>query len=215
MSGPNTPSKPPGTSWRAYEICYARELFRRLGLMKILIRLAELMERKGQQRPANTRANPIDSMRVDRCALLAHYLLFEQCFALGIPPSGKKRWIVIAWERCPDKSGIDSWHRDVCNYVVSAEYDHIINNSRALELRRMKERDTSAVHEYFIAKIQHADGCTRYLRIERFPEDYIPTTTRQHSASRVSLSMDSLKERAAPDEVSTVSGWPRHDRVLP
>ncbi|KAF8518555.1 hypothetical protein BU17DRAFT_90905 [Hysterangium stoloniferum] len=116
---------------------------------------------------------------------------------------------------CPDKSGIDSWHRELCNYVVSAEYAHIIENSRALELRRMKERDTSAVHEYFIAKIQHADGCTRYLHIERFPGDYTPTTTsRQHSASHVSSSMDSLKERAASDEVSTVSGWPRHDRVL-
>ncbi|KAF8504195.1 hypothetical protein BU17DRAFT_71637 [Hysterangium stoloniferum] len=181
-----------------------------------------------------------------------------EAVALGIPPSGKKSWIVVAWAignneavkspanlmilthilhqllypspamtfhmadheanlstGCPDKSGIDSWHRDLCNYVISAEYAHIIENSRALELRRMKERDTSAVHEYFIAKIQHADGCTHYLCIERFPEDYTPTTTsRQHSASRVSSSMDSLKEHAASDEVSMVSGWPRHDRVL-
>ncbi|KAF8524105.1 hypothetical protein BU17DRAFT_63463 [Hysterangium stoloniferum] len=34
-------------------------------------------------------------------------------------------------------------------YPPNRAYAHIIENSRALELRRMKERDTSAVHEYF------------------------------------------------------------------
>ncbi|KAF8518847.1 hypothetical protein BU17DRAFT_66240 [Hysterangium stoloniferum] len=111
-----------------------------------------------------------------------------------------------------NKSGIDSWHRDLCNYAVSAEYAHTIDHS--LELGRMKERNTSAVHEYLLAKLQHADGRTLYLRIERFPEDYIPTTTRQRYTSHVSSSMASLKDRGASDEVSTVNGWPRHNRVL-
>ncbi|KAF8516737.1 hypothetical protein BU17DRAFT_67350 [Hysterangium stoloniferum] len=124
--------------------------------------------------------------------------------ALGIPPpSGKKRWIVIARATplrllhmadpeailstgCPDKSGIDPWHRELCNYVVSAEYAHIIDNSRALELRRMKERDTSA---------------TIFLP----PPGNIPALV-SHCRS--------LRECAASDEVSTAGGWPRHDKVL-
>ncbi|KAF8518856.1 hypothetical protein BU17DRAFT_90658 [Hysterangium stoloniferum] len=115
---------------------------------------------------------------------------------------------------CPDRSDVYFWFEQLCNYAMSREYAHIIFNSRALELRRMKERDTSEMQEYFTAKIQHADGCTRYLRIERFPEGYIPTTIRKRYTSHVSSLLNFLDERRASDEVSTVSGWPRHDRVL-
>ncbi|KAF8512595.1 hypothetical protein BU17DRAFT_69144 [Hysterangium stoloniferum] len=113
----------------------------------------------------------------------------------------------------PDKSGINSWHRELGNYVVSVEYAHIIDNSRALELRQMKERDTSAMDKYFIAKLQGAEGYTRHLSIEQFLEHHIPTTTRQHYASHVSLSMDSLKylsrdvEQAWLAEEYSKGGW--------
>jgi hypothetical protein len=39
-----------------------------------------------------------------------------------------------------------------------------------------KGKEYDAEHEYFVAEVLYDDGKTRYLRIEWFPEDYVPAT---------------------------------------
>ncbi|KAF8518129.1 hypothetical protein BU17DRAFT_66567 [Hysterangium stoloniferum] len=55
---------------------------------------------------------------------------------------------------------------------------------------------------------------TRYLRIERFPEDCVPATKRKRFTVQASPLGDSLKTRGADDRVFTVSGWPKGDTIL-
>jgi hypothetical protein len=105
---------------------------------------------------------------------------------------------------CLNKADIGSWYQDLCEDAASAEYGPTIAGTIALELRRMKERNMKAEHEYFIAKIPHPDGKVRFLRIERFREDFIAVTTSQRITAQVSSSMESFKLRPADDMVFTV-----------
>jgi len=112
---------------------------------------------------------------------------------------------------CPNKIDIDGWHQQLCDYAVSADYGDAIANSKSLGIRRMKERGAPE-HEYCVAWILHADGKTRYMRIERFPEGYARATAIRRSHSQASL--ESLKKCPAEDLVFTADLWPICDRKL-
>ncbi|KAF8514099.1 hypothetical protein BU17DRAFT_94790 [Hysterangium stoloniferum] len=119
----------------------------------------------------------------------------------------------ITSRECPAQCDVNSWHEQLCGDAASQEHHHTITMTKAVELRRMKQ-DASSEHEYFIAKILHADSSTRYLRIERFGKEYMPVTARQRSAVKASPSLEPFKSRPADDLIFTVGGWPSHDRVL-
>ncbi|KAF8518850.1 hypothetical protein BU17DRAFT_66243 [Hysterangium stoloniferum] len=113
----------------------------------------------------------------------------------------------------PQKCDVDSWHEQLCGDAASREHHRTIITTKAVELRLIKE-DASSEHDYFIAKILHADSGTRYLRIERFGKEYKPATAGQRSPVQASPSSEPFNPRPAADLISTVGGWPSRGRVL-
>jgi len=112
---------------------------------------------------------------------------------------------------CPDKITVDGWHQQLCDYAVSADYGDAVANSKSVTIRRMKERGAPK-HEYCVFQILHADGKTRYIRIERFPEGCARATAIRRSHSQASL--ESLKKCPAEDLVFTADLWSIFDRKL-
>ncbi|KAF8518849.1 hypothetical protein BU17DRAFT_66242 [Hysterangium stoloniferum] len=117
----------------------------------------------------------------------------------------------------PGKMDVFSWHLQLLRLVVSdaklgTDRNSPIITTTAVELRRMKQ-ERGSEHEYFIARVHHVDNGTHYIRIERFGEEYEPRTASQRRTLMVSPSIESLMDRPALDEISTVSGWPG-DRLL-
>ncbi|KAF8505289.1 hypothetical protein BU17DRAFT_71453 [Hysterangium stoloniferum] len=111
-----------------------------------------------------------------------------------------KSYVAIA---CPSDTDVESWYHTLCAHAVSAEHSNIVVSTKAQVLWRIKEKNTTPEHEYFVAEVLHDDGKTRYLRIERFSEDYVPATDSKRFAVQASPLGESLKTRAADDRVFT------------
>ncbi|KAF8499483.1 hypothetical protein BU17DRAFT_72200 [Hysterangium stoloniferum] len=94
-----------------------------------------------------------------------------------------KSYVAIA---CPSDTDVESWYHTLCAHAVSAEHSNIVVSTKAQVLWRIKEKNTTPEHEYFVAEVLHDDGKTRYLRIERFSEDYVPATDSKRFAVQAS-----------------------------
>ena len=89
-----------------------------------------------------------------------------------------------------------------------------MNTLKVATIRRFKEKK-NAEHEYLVAEVYDPDlGRNRYLRIERYVDDYPHTeddTSRHSIPTTLSQSSLILKKSPAVDCVKAIATWPTDD----